>query len=144
MLDGRHTGTGGGNHIVVGGSTPADSPFLRRPDLLPQPRRVLAQPPGAVIPVQRPVRRADQPGPAHRRGPQRPVAELEIAFAQIPEYGDVPPWIVDRNLRNILVDSTGTRTGPSSASISSTHPSRVRVGWVYWKARVRDAAARAD
>ncbi len=71
MQDGRHTGTGGGNHVVLGGATPADSPFLRRPDLLRIVAGLLEQPSVALVFVFRHVRRADESIAAGRRGASR-------------------------------------------------------------------------
>ena len=149
MLDGRHTGTGGGNHFVLGGATPADSPFLRRPDLLAQPGRATGTTiRRSVVSVLGHVRRPDQPGAAHRRGAQRlglrDRDRVRRARRVAGEAGRLPPWLVDRLLRNLLIDVTG-----------NTHRAEFCIDKLYSPdgadrpprpardARLRDAAARA-
>ncbi len=106
-LDGIHTGTGGGSHLTLGGATPAESPLLRRPDLLVSLLTFWQHHPslsylfsGAFIGPTSQAPRVDE-------GRHENLYELEIAFQELARADDPRPWEVDRALRHLLTDLTG-------------------------------------
>ncbi|MGE0051907.1 MAG: DUF2126 domain-containing protein [Arcobacter sp.] len=107
MIDGRHTGTGGGNHVTIGAMEPSDSPLLRNPNLLRSLITFWQHHPGLSYLFSGAFIGPTSQAPRVDEGRVENLYELEIAFSQIPESGDVPYWLTDRLFRHMLTDITG-------------------------------------